>query len=117
MIVMRMIISLNFPLRRLKGDSRQTVVLGLTVLHLAPIMDLFQMMGKGGTGLISWVWGNVTSCLFRALGEVQSRLALISLQILSADVFVHPSWKSGRKGKAVFICYISCVKLVVILSS
>jgi hypothetical protein len=62
-----MIMSLNlpvnsFPLRRLKRDSRQTMFLGFTMLYLVPIMDLFQMMGMGGTGLISWVWRNVASC-------------------------------------------------------
>ena len=61
------------------------------------------MMGMGGTGLTGvGGWGLLS---FRALEEVQSRLALISLTILSADVFVHPS---GRKGKIVFIslCYL-----------
>ena len=64
-----MIMSLNlpvnsFPLRRFKRDSRQTMVLGFTLLYLVPIMDLFQMMGMGGTGLISsWLRGNVASCL------------------------------------------------------
>jgi hypothetical protein len=41
----------------------------------------FDLLGVGGCGLLS----------VRALEEVQSRLALISLTILSADVFVHPS--------------------------
>ena len=73
------------------------------------------MMGMGGTGLTGvGGWGLLS---FRALEEVQSRLALISLTILSADVFVHPSWRSGRKGKAVFIFVMSCVKSIVIFSS
>ena len=67
-VIVMMIMSLNlpvnsFPLRRRKRDSSQTVVLGFTLLYLVPIMDLFQMMGMGGTGLISWVRGDVASCL------------------------------------------------------
>ena len=42
---------------------QEAQVLGFTLLYLVPIMDLFQMMGMGGTGLISWVSGNVASCL------------------------------------------------------
>jgi hypothetical protein len=84
-VIVMMIMSLNlpvnsFPLRRHKRDSSQTVVLGFTLLYLVPIMDLFQMMGMGGTGLTGvGGWGLLS---FRALEEVQSRLALISLTIL-----------------------------------
>ena len=84
-VIVMMIMSLNlpvnsFPLRRRKRDSSQTVVLGFTLLYLVPIMDLFQMMGMGGTGLTGvGGWGLLS---FRALEEVQSRLALISLTIL-----------------------------------
>ena len=52
-VIVMMIMSLNlpvnsFPLRRFKRDSRQTMVLGFTLLYLVPIMDLFQMMGECG---------------------------------------------------------------------
>jgi hypothetical protein len=42
---------------------QEAQVLGFTLLYPVPIMDLFQMMGMGGTGLISWLRGNVASCL------------------------------------------------------
>ena len=39
------------------------------------------------------------------------------IALISADVFVHPSWRSGRKGKIVFYLYVMCVKSMVFLSA